>query len=225
MEEQIIGTHNSMTYLPLKNWWLKPLNWIAKCQSKDLIDQLNCGAKMVDMRVYLNEDGHWAFKHGLIKYNAFKEKHSMKYSQILSYDSGKNKYYPYDRYCKYDDDLYYYLDLLQEYAKEHGKIYVRIILESVNAKKEELEKSIFGLLCMNLERSYQNLIFVGGNYKKTWEVVYNFKNDYEPHFDQWVSSMQKCNLIERICPWLYAKKHNEENKERISKKFNTFDFI
>ena len=62
---------------------------------------------------------------------------------------------------------------------------------------------------------------------KTWEKVYEFKdeNGYEWEFDQFVSSMQKCSIFERICPWLYAKRHNKENMAKMTKKFNAFDFI
>ena len=222
----IICSHNSMTYLPLKNWWLKPLNWIARCQNKDIIDQLKSGVGMIDIRVSLNKNYHWIFKHGLIRYNPAKEKTSDKFSSILSYDDGRNHLLQYDKYCKYDDDLYYYMDLLKKYLG--GKhIYVRIILESTRRGYHDFDKSMFKMLCKSLEREYKDFTFVGGNYKKTWEKVYEFKdeNGYEWEFDQFVSSMQKCSIFERICPWLYAKRHNKENMAKMTKKFNAFDFI
>ena len=73
--ERIIGTHNTMSYLPPKHWWLKPFNWLfAKCQNDPfsnlrkysiLRDIVNC----VDLRIYWNEKSEsWHFAHGLIDY-------------------------------------------------------------------------------------------------------------------------------------------------------------
>ena len=65
--DKIIGTHNTMSYLPPKHWWQKPFNWLfAQCQNK-YPDNDTC----VDFRIYYNEDTKdWEFAHGLISYDS-----------------------------------------------------------------------------------------------------------------------------------------------------------
>lgn len=73
--EKIIGTHNTMSYLPPKYWWLKPFNWLfAKCQNDPFSNlqkySILCDiVKCVDLRIYWNEKSvSWHFAHGLIDY-------------------------------------------------------------------------------------------------------------------------------------------------------------
>lgn len=64
-----IGTHNSMTYLPLKNWWMYPFNWIAKCQSKSLYTQYtDYKVRDFDFRIRFDKHQDPYFCHGIIKY-------------------------------------------------------------------------------------------------------------------------------------------------------------
>ena len=65
-----IGTHNSMSYLKPKYWYLYPLRWFAKCQNTDIYKQLE-KYNIVDLRVYLNKDNEWQFRHGLVTYEYF----------------------------------------------------------------------------------------------------------------------------------------------------------
>lgn len=56
-----------MTYLPVKQWYLKPFGFIAKCQSKDITDQFNAGCRFYDTRVRF-DGSKPIFAHGLISY-------------------------------------------------------------------------------------------------------------------------------------------------------------
>ena len=62
-----LGTHDSMTYLPPKRWYLYPFKFMAKCQSKDIETQYKLGARMFDLRVKFN-DGNPEFAHGLLTF-------------------------------------------------------------------------------------------------------------------------------------------------------------
>lgn len=62
----MIGTHNSMSYLPPKRWWMKPFRWIAQCQSKSLEEQYKLGARIFDIRIDYNDAP--VFKHGLMEF-------------------------------------------------------------------------------------------------------------------------------------------------------------
>lgn len=66
--KQLIGTHNSMSYLPVAKWYFRPFNFIAKCQSKDIKQQLALGINVVDIRIRKNRKCCWVFAHGLIEY-------------------------------------------------------------------------------------------------------------------------------------------------------------
>lgn len=63
----MLGSHNSLTYLPCRKWWMYLINWAAKCQSKTLNTQFHDGAKYFDFRVRF-KDGKPVIAHGLIEY-------------------------------------------------------------------------------------------------------------------------------------------------------------
>ena len=63
----MLGSHNSLTYLPCRKWWMYLINWAAKCQSKTLSTQFHDGAKYFDFRVRF-KDGKPVITHGLIEY-------------------------------------------------------------------------------------------------------------------------------------------------------------
>lgn len=66
--KRIVGSHDTMTYLPPKWWILRPINWLfAKCQDNLLSSDI---IKCVDLRIYYNKKkGKWSFAHGLIAYS------------------------------------------------------------------------------------------------------------------------------------------------------------
>lgn len=68
MEVMTLGSHNTMTYLPLQHWWQKPFSWIARCQSRDIQEQYRRGVRLMDLRVAFDKVGHVHFRHGLIAY-------------------------------------------------------------------------------------------------------------------------------------------------------------
>ena len=63
----MLGSHNSLTYLPCRKWWMYLINWAAKCQSKTLSTQFHDGVKYFDFRVRF-KDGKPVIAHGLIEY-------------------------------------------------------------------------------------------------------------------------------------------------------------
>jgi hypothetical protein len=67
----IIGTHNTMTYLEPKKWWMKLLNKYAQCQSKTIEEQYEAGCRYFDLRIRFREEGMY-FAHGLIEYKSDK---------------------------------------------------------------------------------------------------------------------------------------------------------
>ena len=68
MEQYILGSHDSMTYLPVQQWYLKPFKWMAQCQSKTITEQYNYGVRLFDLRVRFNDSGDLIFAHGPITF-------------------------------------------------------------------------------------------------------------------------------------------------------------
>lgn len=65
----MIGSHNSLTYLPVKQWYLKPFGWMARCQSKTLNEQFYIyGVRLFDFRVRFDKDGGIIHAHGPFKF-------------------------------------------------------------------------------------------------------------------------------------------------------------
>lgn len=59
-----LGTHNSMSYLPPKKWYLYPFRFMARCQSKNIEEQYNLGARMFDIRIKFDKHSIPEFRHG-----------------------------------------------------------------------------------------------------------------------------------------------------------------
>lgn len=66
-----IASHNSLTYLPVKNWYLIPFKYMARCQSKDLKTQYEeYNIRFFDIRIKFDNKEDAYFGHGLITYKA-----------------------------------------------------------------------------------------------------------------------------------------------------------
>lgn len=63
-----LGTHNSMTYLKPKKWYMYPFRFIAKCQKVDIKKQYELGARMFDIRIHYDKNGNPEFRHGFMAF-------------------------------------------------------------------------------------------------------------------------------------------------------------
>lgn len=59
-----LGTHNSMSYLPPKKWYMTPFRFMARCQHLSVEDQYKLGARMFDIRISYDKHGIPEFRHG-----------------------------------------------------------------------------------------------------------------------------------------------------------------
>lgn len=61
-----IGSHDTMTYLKPKHWWLRPFKFVAQCQRKTIEEQYEkYGIRLFDIRVKYNQKCNiWEFAHG-----------------------------------------------------------------------------------------------------------------------------------------------------------------
>lgn len=63
----MIGSHNSMSYLPPKNLWGKITRLWNKCQDKTIEEQVNNGVDYFDIRINLYDE-EWHFVHNKVDY-------------------------------------------------------------------------------------------------------------------------------------------------------------
>ena len=199
-KEKLIGSHNTMSYLKPSNWLLY-LGYLisAKCQNKTLVEQINSGVRVFDIRIFPEYDKHgttfWRYGHGLTKFT------------------------------RNSPNIYLIVNTLNEKAKKDKKpMYMRIILERCKSERDVQE---FIDLCKFLEFNYPHVEFLGGNRKKDWKKCYIFSTCItDNNVNQPVSSMAPdARWYEEICPWLYAKRMNKVNKDKLIKGINLFDFI
>ena len=65
-----LGSHNSFTYLPVKQWYLKPFAFMARCQEVDVWNQYFLGVRLFDLRVRFDSKGNPVICHSLAEYKA-----------------------------------------------------------------------------------------------------------------------------------------------------------
>lgn len=63
----MLGTHNSMTYAKPYHWYGWLMIPFARCQKKNLIEQLLEGARCFDLRIRFDKDGTPYFAHGAMR--------------------------------------------------------------------------------------------------------------------------------------------------------------
>lgn len=114
----MIGSHNSMSYLPPKNLWGKITRLWNKCQDKTITEQYNKGVDYFDIRINFYNDDEWHFVHNKVDYGVVD-------NDIWKY-IGKIKVpirVIYDRRSKLKDDIH---------EENHFKIYLWLIRQKYN---------------------------------------------------------------------------------------------
>ena len=64
----MIGSHNTLSYLPPKNLWGKITRLWNKCQDKTIEEQFNSGVDYFDIRINFYNDDEWHFVHNKVDY-------------------------------------------------------------------------------------------------------------------------------------------------------------
>lgn len=64
----MIGSHNTLSYLPPKNLWGKITRPWNKCQDRTIEEQVNAGIEYFDIRIDFYNDGKWHFVHNRVDY-------------------------------------------------------------------------------------------------------------------------------------------------------------
>lgn len=64
----ILATHNSLTYLKPKKWWMRIFRFCYRCQDKNIHQQYNDGVRYFDFRFSFNENEDFEIRHKLIPF-------------------------------------------------------------------------------------------------------------------------------------------------------------
>lgn len=64
----ILGSHNSWSYLPVRKWWMRPIAFMARCQSVDIRTQYEMGVRCFDLRIRFNNEEITVVAHGIVEY-------------------------------------------------------------------------------------------------------------------------------------------------------------
>lgn len=196
MNEQIVyGSHNTMTYLPIKNWWMFPGLLIARCQNHNIEEQFKKGARVFDLRIYFNtKSKQWEFAHGLID---FKSKETLYWVVWRIAQLKKTT----------QDDVYVRI-ILEKWTSESQCRYFSDVCAAYELKYPKL-KFIGG----NRKGDWKKL------YTFKTDVPDNLNNQWVS------SMAEDARWYEKAFPFLYAHRMNKKNKLRMKEKLNLFDFV
>ena len=110
-----------------------------------------------------------------------------------------------------------------EYLNQYKDIVIRVVLEKV---KDSTDYDLFRMLCQEIQEKYVNIKFCCGEYKKTKEVIYDFKTTIEiPIYEKYSSVIG--SKLNDIYPYGFAKKHNQDyiNQYKEQNCYLMLDFI
>lgn len=189
----MIGSHNSMSYLPPKRRFWRLFTPFWRCQNKTIKEQIDAGVELFDLRVVWDKKlGCWQFAHGLVQFG-----------------------------WKKGDPLSVGLETTLTLLETHGCLY-RIVLERGSEYDEERFKSWFGFGADIWWKSHPNCISAirkrGWKSVRSRRFDYAFKDlqlaDYSfvpfrsdrPWWRQ-LSWRMFCT------PRLWAKRHNTVKRE------------
>lgn len=86
----ILGSHNSWTFVKPLKWWMRILNFTAKCQDKNIIEQYEAGVRCFDLRLLPSTDSFYnELTHNRIRY---KYRHYKLYDDLHYLNDKKDCY-------------------------------------------------------------------------------------------------------------------------------------
>lgn len=194
----IIGTHNSMTFLPPEHWYGWFMIPFARCQSKTIEEQWYDGARCFDLRIRFTKQGEPYFAHGLYECT-----HKVKFIDVLTQ-----------------------LDKL--ILRDGQRAFVRLILEDPDKQNHNVVYFKAFCQAWETHQAFHTvnkwIHFFGGNRKGDWAQIVEF--DYKPNLTQYVGSMMEdARWYEKFMPFAYAWRRNKKNKQNPQGDIAIYDFI
>lgn len=193
----ILGSHNTMTYLKPRKWWMWLGRFMAKCQNLTIEKQYEKGARWFDIRVSFpkNKNGEHdgpVFSHGLMDFKGTTP------TDVFSFLNTKP-----DAYCRIvlekGDDVE--LDLFKFYVIGWMNVYPNMNVTQI-AKKG----------------NWSNILEPNSKSPFGGKDAYASANGYYPKYENWPGILRYKSwsglLIDDLWPWIYAKFNNKKNVEK-----------
>lgn len=182
-----LATHNTMSYLPPKQWFLRPLSFLGRCQGIDYQKQYEKGSRAFDLRLYFDKDDNPEFKHGIFKYSAedlydvlrFADSHQMAVRVLLEIRG------------KFDRN-----------NEEHRSQAISFYLLCLRFQCTYHNVRLFG----GRTTGDGTLIYPFGYSNEP-----NLIHKYSSTTSFFKSDNRFLRIIDDWCPWLYARLHNRKN--------------
>lgn len=180
-----LGSHNSLTYLPPKHWYMYPFLYMARCQTKDIETQYNLGARYFDFRIRFDDEGKLVIAHGSLVFKGDK------------------------------DTVLDALTFLNERAvMENQTIYVRFLYELNRVDKSPrapYNEQDFMKFVMECQDTFTHLTFQRSHRKYDWKpLVPGTIGKHTPNTLDLYSSMT-WTVLDDLLPVLYATIMNNRN--------------
>lgn len=201
-----LGSHNTFTYLPVKQWYFKPFAFMSRCQEVDIWQQYFLGARLFDLRVRFDDNDNPIICHGLAEY-----KHLDAFIDDVLKKLNKCK----GTYVRvvlelYESDTSRYRrqeTLFRAFCKRIQSTYTNIIFFGGNNRN--------GFSFKGCVYSFENSVMLNDKYSSTTSL---FKNDNK-----------FLRIIDDVYPRYYAKKYNKKNieeyKNSTEDKWLFIDFV
>ena len=116
----------------------------------------------------------------------------------------------------------YNLKQFLRYLNRKKDCYLRVIYEVNNNKDilKNIKEYWFKDFCRNVEDTYKDVVFFGGNRKYDWKQIFKFLTEekapklidrYSSTTSLFKSNNRFLRIIDDLWPWLYAKLNNSKN--------------
>lgn len=204
-----LASHNTMTYLKPRKWWMWFGRFMAKCQSKSIEEQYKAGARWFDLRIALikpnKNDLHYPyFAHGAMSFKGDIE-------NTLAFLNSKK-----DAYCRI---------VLEKGNAAEEEIFKYFVIkwkgQYPNLKITQIaKKGVWG-----------NMMEATAKMPKSMVDCYASSNGYYAKYDKLPGILHNKvvsgYLIDDLWPWIYAKLHNKKNIKKYKNEdiFLLIDFV
>lgn len=209
-KKMILGSHNSMTYLKPRKWWMRIGLFMAKCQNLKLEEQYQSGVRWFDIRISFPKDRNGnridpVFSHGIMDFKG------LSVSCVLEFLNSKP-----DAYCRLvlEKGGNSERELFKFFVLHWLKVYPNLKVTQIARKGE-----------------WVNLLEPNASAPYGIKDAYASANGFYPRYSSWPGILKKkvisgC-LLDDLCPWIYAKLHNKKNltANRNSKIILLIDFV
>lgn len=190
----ILGSHNSLSFAKPTKWWMRPLHFVAKCQSKNIEQQLALGVRYFDFRVRLNEHGIFKPAHGSMIFD-YEIKKALDKLENFSCDSFEKIFVriilEYNGEQKNQEDID---DAFKEYCNDLMNSYSAIVFVGGHRKYD-----------------WEVLYKFSDHEPQTCDLYSSTTSPFGKRTNTWLDK------IDDWWPWLYARLHNKKNIKRYFK--------